>query len=526
MASAWPCMITSAEAMSKSPPRDRVAALALLVLIISAFFAWQIIHLDGFRWDYDEGPYMMAAKLVHSGHRLYSEVYSAQPPLFISSIAIAFAILGPSARTARMVIVAYSTIGLLAIALLARELAGWLAGLSAAVLLAITPDFFLYSRACIGDIPSMSMAALAIFMVLYYRRSRQRRWLAFSGLALSAGLLLKLLPLFVVPLLGLIVFLNRFYLPSSSRGFSFEWRPLVADLIWLGIPCLLPFLWCLLAYDFRPMYDQVIGFWLQARAAFRPDVTFNGRKILTYLAVLNGGMFSLAIYGLWAAFAKCPAQGVIMAIWLILSALGLANHAPLWNHLLTAWLFPLAILAGIATSDIVHRFGILGREGSDWSQAKPLLVGLCAMLVYLSTLPAMIELDSRLLVAPTSEEDLEAVQFLKVVTAPSDFIVTDEQLIPFWADRDVPPPLTDTSFKRIISGRLTTDQVIAMTQEYRPNAIVFWSSGRFANYLPGYLEWVRDNYQLARRYDSGAQIYLSVESSANSGFPVALESAK
>ncbi|HIC93727.1 MAG TPA: phospholipid carrier-dependent glycosyltransferase [Anaerolineae bacterium] len=511
--------------MSKSPQtpcHDRVAALALIGLTL-AFFAWQITHLDGFRWDYDEGPYMMAAKLVHSGHRLYSEVYSAQPPLFIASIAGAFTMLGPSAQAARAVMVVYSTIGLLATALLARELGGWLAGLSAALLLALAPDFFIYSRACIGDIPSMSMAALAILMALYHRRWRQRRWLALSGLALSAGLLLKLLPLLVVPLLGLIVLLNR---SKAFPRLNDRWPPAMADLVWLGLPCLLSSLWCLLAYDFRPMCDQVIGFWLQARAAFRPDLASNGQKIVTYLAVLNGGILSLAAYGLWATFAKRPAQALVMALWLIFTALGLANHAPLWPHLLTAWLFPLAILAGMAVSDLVHRLKVLGSEGSDWSQAKPLLVGLCAMLVYLSTLPATIELDGRLLAAPTSAEDLDAVRFLKAVTAPADCVIADEQLIPFWADRDVPPPLTDTSFKRMFSGRLTAHQLIAMTQEYEAKAIVFWSDGRFADHLPDYLKWVRTNYRLARRYDSGAQIYLPVEPSAHGGFPLALESAK
>jgi len=505
--------------MSESPPRDRVAALALIGLI-SAFFAWQVAHLDGFRWDYDEGPYMMAAKLVHSGHRLYSEVYSAQPPLFIASIVVAFAMLGPSAQAARATMVVYSTIGLLATALLARELGGWLAGLSAAVLLALAPDFFLYSRACIGDIPSMSMAALAILFALRHWRWRWRGWLALSGLALSAGLLLKLLPLFVVPLLGLIVILNRFN-PSSPLKPEHGWRPAMADLIWLGLPCFLLLLWCLLAYDFWPMCDQVIGFWLQARAVFRPHLASNGQKIIAYLAILNGGMSSLAIYGLWATFARRPVQALVMALWLILTALGLANHAPLWPHLLTAWLFPLAVLAGTAAGDIAHRLDALGRGGSTRSKAKPLLVGLCAALVYLSTLPATIKLDSQLLAAPTSEEDLDAVRFLKAVIAPTDCVIADEQLIPFWAGRDVPPPLTDTSFKRVISGRLTAHQLIAMTREYEPKAIVFWSGGRFADHLPDYLKWVRATYRLARRYDSGAQIYLSVEPSADGGFPLA-----
>jgi hypothetical protein len=84
-------------------------------------------------------------------------------------------------------------------------------------------------------------------------------------------------------------------------------------------------------------------------------------------------------------------------------------------------------------------------------------------------------------------------------------VVTDDQAMVFWADRNVPPPLAETSFLRINSGWLTDQQLIALTKEYKPWAIASLS-GRF-DLLPHYLDWVKEHYQLVKSYDEEARIY-------------------
>ena len=141
-----------------------------------AFCLWQMAHLGGFRWDYDEGAHMMQAHLMLEGYPLYAETFSGQPPLLISSLAGAFALLGPSVQVGRALMVAYATLGLLALALIARELHGWTAAVGTVVLLGIAPDFFLYSRVSMGDVPSTSLAALAVLCALRYRSTGRRGW--------------------------------------------------------------------------------------------------------------------------------------------------------------------------------------------------------------------------------------------------------------------------------------------------------------------------------------------------------------
>ena len=57
-----------------------------------------------------------------------------------------------------------------------------------------------------------------------------------------------------------------------------------------------------------------------------------------------------------------------------------------------------------------------------------------------------------------------------------------------------------------MSGRLTTDQLVALTQEYNPAAIVLWN--RAFALLPGYRAWIGDHYMLARDYGGRRCIYV------------------
>ena len=518
--------------------RNKLFWIALMVILL-AFFLWQVNHLEGFRWDFDEGVYMMEARLLRTGYRLYADVFSPSPPLFIKSLSLAFALAGPSAQVARAVVVAYSTLGLLSVALIARELQGWVAGLSAAVLLSITPDFFIYSRACIGDLPAISVVALAILASLLYRRSRlkggvlslSKGWLMLSGLALSASILLKFLAVFAVPLVALIVIETHLRPLNSTRPLYRQhggrWHLMVMDLLWVGAFFGLPILLCLLVYEWGPMYEQVVKQQWMGRTVFEADAMANLWRMATYF-LEDRGLAALAFYGTLTVLIlrpnklaqQCradqqPWRGWPVIAWLILVVLMLLNHAPLWPHLLTPLLFPLAILGGLGVEEVGHRLKLVGQKqcpepagGRRMREVVGALMGVCALLTYGLNLPGLLKADGERLVAPQVPIDLFIPHFLQTVTHPDDFIITDEPLVAFWADRNVPPLLTDTSLVRMRTGFLTTEQLISLTEEYDPPAIVFWSSGRFVDNVPEYVDWVDERYTCVERFGERRRVYL------------------
>jgi len=470
-----------------------------LASLLALFFFWQVNHLEGFSWDYDEGVFLVSAWEVDSGYRLYSEVFFAQPPGFISSIAWAFRLGGISVATGRALMVLYATIGLLAVALMARELGGSLAGLAAVALLAITPDFFLWSKAVMADLPSASLAALAMALAFYYLRSRERRWLVLSGLALSASLLIKLyaFPAFIP--IALLVFwrLSRGDVPQSRMDFVKEIGLLAASIA-------LPVLFCLLIYDPQYLYDQMLAFPLQAKKAFPLNVASNWQAIWNYLDE-NYGLLSLATFGGLLLLAKRRAGGMIIIIWLILATVGLLTHSPLWpRHHLIVLLLPSAVLGGVAIGDVWDRLRRLAAPIAS-QRMLPLLMGLCAVAFYSSALPATLKRDVGLSVGPQTEIGEEAVRFISAVTNPNDFVITDEQMIAFRARRRVPPLLCDTSFKRIQSEYLTANQLIEVSKKYDAQVVLLWSD-RLAK-LPGYVRWVKANYHLVKSYGARHQIY-------------------
>jgi 4-amino-4-deoxy-L-arabinose transferase-like glycosyltransferase len=492
-----------------------VISWGVLLGVVVAFCLWQMAHLGGFRWDYDEGAHMMQARLMLMGYPLYAETFSGQPPLLISSLAGAFALLGPSVWVSRALMVAYATLGLLALALIARELHGWVAAVGTAVLLGIAPDFFLYSRVSMGDIPSTSMATLAVLCALRYRGTGRRGWMVAAGFALGAACLLKFSAVFAVPLLAAVVALH------SADGLSLgefiaraewkRWFKIGVDLAWWGGAFALPLLVCLLAFDASAMYDQLFVFHWQARAAFGLDRMANLVHIIGKYLLLNGGLLALAIYGCLSLFVTQRREhGFLIAAWFFLIAAVLINHAPLWPHLLVMLLFPLALGGGVAIAQFWRCVIAWGDRTWSWQREGIFLTGLCALALYLTELPSTVDTNGHRLRAYDTEVGLAATEFVATVIDPEDWVITDEPLVPFCAGRKVPPYLSDISYVRTQTGYLTAEDLIALTEDYRPQAIVVWSEGRFTERLPAYVEWVEQNYRLATSLGPKRRIYVPV----------------
>jgi hypothetical protein len=233
------------------------------------------------------------------------------------------------------------------------------------------------------------------------------------------------------------------------------------------------------------MYDQLFVFHWQARAAFGLDRMANLVHIIGKYLLLNGGLLALAIYGCLSLFVTQRREhGFLIAAWFFLIAAVLINHAPLWPHLLVMLLFPLALGGGVAIAQF-------WRCVIAWGDRT-------------------VDTNGHRLRAYDTEVGLAATEFVATVIDPEDWVITDEPLVPFCAGRKVPPYLSDISYVRTQTGYLTAEDLIALTEDYRPQAIVVWSEGRFTERLPAYVEWVEQNYRLATSLGPKRRIYVPV----------------
>ena len=186
-------------------------------------------------------------------------------------------------------------------------------------------------------------------------------------------------------------------------------------------------------------------------------------------------------------------------------------HAPLFPHHFIVLLPPLILLAAGFISDIA----LLLRRWK-WAYALWLVVVVAAF-----NLPAMVQANQKTAAIVTGGRETEALQLLESVSAPTDFVMGDSQLLIFMAGRRTPPQLGDVALVAIKAGRQTSERMMGITKEVRAPAVVQWSLR--LPWLPEYLAWVEKNYLAKRVWDNDHIIYFAPRLSPEQTVPNARE---
>jgi hypothetical protein len=98
------------------------------------------------------------------------------------------------------------------------------------------------------------------------------------------------------------------------------------------------------------------------------------------------------------------------------------------------------------------------------------------------------------------------VKLLDNVTKKTDWIISDDQLTVFVADRNMPPELCDTSFMRISSGYLTANELINLSEKYNVKVIIFWT-GRLIQ-LKDFLNYTQRNFKCLKKFGDNQLVYI------------------
>jgi hypothetical protein len=469
-----------------SVPLLCIALLASFALISQAGIG------SGYSRDYDEGVYLMSARMVAAGHPLFSSVFSSQPPALVEMLALNFRLFGETIVIGRELILFFSLITLALVAVIAAPLISRYAAPLTIIALALSLTFFKLSHVVQAEPPALALALLSICATL---RAQQRLW--HSGWLVAAGVcfaLAALCKLFVAPLIIPLCFL---FLLSPQAGGPSAWELEAINLstasqcarrfLIFGLAGGITFLLWLAFYDFGNLYDQVISLHLALRNVFRLERGDNLQQVGELLRAEIGLTLS-AILGLVILFRKNFLVAIWLCIWIISVCVFALNHAPLyWRHLVLM-LPPLALCAGASVlwvPDVWRR---------QWS--RPLLLLLLLPLFHYETgvgigLSIVRDLKTLGEGSQLPEQNRKVEILIRQQTRPADFVVSDEQIQVFDAGRPMPPQLCDTSFSRISAGYLTDEQAIQASSRVR--MIIFWN-GRLAQ-LPKYREWVRSNFR-------------------------------
>ncbi len=493
--------------------------LAILVLIVASYFVWQVNNLGGQTWNYDEGVWAMEARLLNQGYKLYQEIFLPAPPLFVVAIAIGFKLFGESMETARLISLILASTGLLAVGLIGRHIYGWGAGIVAVILLAIAPDFYLYSRVHNGTLASLSIFMWSILFGLYYYSSGKARWLYLAGLLAAVSLLLKFVPFFLLPVLGFTIVLRHF---TSGQNRAQQLKSLALDFARVAAPFLAAVLVCLILFDARALVSQVFLHYLSGYQGMEtadlvlpidllPPLFLSIVKMLisqgalhwppairgnvSYILVNCPGLTLLGLFGIYQLRHKASYM-IFACFWLLSTVLMAFIYKPMFSHLYAIYLYPLSLLAGISVARFVRLIADLARSKPSWAILETAVLTLL-IAVYLYGLVYVFNYIRLNVRAPENPHVTEAIDIVRQSTSKSDWVISDLQSIAFSADRNVPPPLAETSSMRFKNQGLTLKQMKQWTTEYSPKIIVI---GRVLRDVSKYDDWLEKSYSVI--YDS------------------------
>jgi 4-amino-4-deoxy-L-arabinose transferase-like glycosyltransferase len=472
-------------------------------LIAAARFEYS--GLGGYDPFYDSGVYLESARMIRHGYPAYIAVFSSQPPLWLPLVRFSLYLFGENFFAGQLLIATATMITIAAVITAVAQLQGYIAALLAAALLAFSPVELGWSHSVIAEAPSAAFAAVAIAASLRYPCVGRRVWLVAAAIAMSCSILIKLFGLFTVPAILLLIIGRWSTAPMLDRRARLQ--GLAIDILIIGAILLGAIAVLSPAAGLAKVWDQAVRFHLTAARLSR-QITAGNRQMV--LRAWPSALFQWIIFALGAFCLFGGWRGVVILIWWLCIMIGLLLHRPLFEHHLLALIPAAAIAAALG-------WGQLWSWSLDWCRATRMsirvpAIGGAAVCLALAAFLVMQGVSYyrnsiRLTSSQTITTDELAAERLRRLTARKDFVLTDAQGIAFLAERDVPPGLTDTSFKRIATGYLSASQVIDASERYDVRAALLWT-GRL-NQIPEVSAWVRQHFSRHESFDGGRVLWFS-----------------
>ena len=436
-------------------------------------------RLVGSDTDYDEGVYLSSVDALEHGQRLGEDVFAPQPPVFYLLLRVISVAGADSVSGFQIGMVVLAVLTCLAAYLLGRAIAGPVAGLTAAALLTVAPPFPLFAHRVLADLPPLGIALVAFWLAWV---ARERRSL---GIATAGGAVLAL-AVAVKPnaVLAVLPFLLLLLWERSGWG-----RMLVAALGGAAA------VGAVLAFAYRDvlgeLWESVVVYHRDARDT--PDVIDKWHELATFLDWRTPFAW-LVVAGLAASvlLARRWQTGAVWALWgwAAISLAFLAYHHPLhYNHLLVLPV-TLAVPAGIALGALAEQL--------PWRN-----LALAALALFL--VAGYVQQQRRVVLddVPEQPELVAVARYLEREADPVDFVVSDQSIVPFLADRRVAGPLVDTAVLRFETGSLTNAEVMRTLESWKVRAVV---AGRAFAARPQLLQALERRYGPPRRV-AGIPVY-------------------
>lgn len=435
----------------RSPLLQQIVPAALLVGLLGLLGPWWAaydLHVD-------EGFNLAKAAAVTEGHALYREVWNDQPPLLTYVLSAVHRLVPHSVAAARIVILLFSIVLVTSLFRVVLRAEGRLAAGAAALLLLSCGFFLQLSVTVLVGLPAIALAMLSIDLAS--AGGRRRVFLAFlAGAAFAAAVFTKAFAMIALPALVAALWQAR----RRDGGDAAVWPAAIGGsaLVTAAV---------LAAMGGFP-FDQLLGTHVEARGleALRDD---GGASRLISLAwkLAPAPLAFAFLFGL-GAFRMRPGSSLLQPMaWIVSAALLLSTHNPLRDHQVLVLIVPLCWLGGIGFKSLFRTgerlplgdFMLGNRDRRIVAGSTALLLaGGAALAVEVARDLAAAHryLDP----APKLGEQM-ARERLALLAGTTRTLVTDRPIDAYRRGLSVPPELAVWSLKRLQTGAVTDDDVIA-----------------------------------------------------------------
>lgn len=460
-------------------PRAIGIGAPVLVALVAAFVFGRAL---GTRTNYDEGVYLASLQLLRHGEELGRDVYTPQPPVFYWLLHALAAPFGQSIEGIRAAFVGLAVVGVLGAFAAARVLWGLGAALAAGLIIVIAPPFPTTAPTVAADVPSLSLAFVALALAACASRERASpAWAVGAGALIGFAVLTKFLAVpFLVPILVLPLAARRGrrVLPWIVSGGCIV--VLVVVLVHLG--------------SLHELYRGAVTDHEGAKGLSSiHDNVIRLRGLLEWRTPFGWIVPAGAIAFVLSRNARrvWPVATVVPA-----AAAFTLYVRPLPDHQLSMMSSAYALSAGPALA-----LGIARLRGRVRVAAAVVLAAFVAAGVYQ---------EQRRLVrndVPEPAKVIWGVAAVERAVNPGEVFTTDEPIVSFKATRLIPGDLTDTSATRVDSRALTTAHVLRDIETSRSKAVLV---ARMFLSLPDLRRALERRFPVRKECD-GATLYLPAQ---------------
>ncbi|NJF25935.1 glycosyltransferase family 39 protein [Thermococcus sp. Bubb.Bath] len=152
---------------------DRRDIVFLFPVAVYFLLRLPLLHPMNAYMDYDEGTYLLMARMINHGHLLYRDIYAVHPPLFYYLLALWLRIFGDTYVIGRLLSLTFGLFSILVAYFTGRELRDWKLGTAFSVLLAFDPlmvhmNTVVYHESSIEFFTLLSL----YFFIRYFKEKR------------------------------------------------------------------------------------------------------------------------------------------------------------------------------------------------------------------------------------------------------------------------------------------------------------------------------------------------------------------